>query len=87
MGEREVLNIPRTGDVVLIASSEGVFMRDDLHTSLQTDEQVQPNRSRHSFFNRFVRWRVDLDHAGWQSDLPKQLRQQQKPPIRWLQPH
>ena len=64
------------GDVELINTGDGVFTRDDLHTSLQADEQVQPNRSRHCFFNRFV-WRCfDLDHAGWQSGIPKLRRQQ-----------
>ena len=87
MGERKVFEYPHTGDVVLIDVSDGVFTRDDLYTPLQADEQVQPNRSRHCFFNRFVWWRVELDHAGWQSSIPKHCRQQQKPLIRWLQPH
>ena len=77
----------RMGDVVLIDLDDGVFMRDDLYTPLQADEQVQPNRSRHCFFKRFAWWRVKFEHAGWQSDLPKQHRHLQKPLIRWLQPH
>ena len=65
LGDRSPKSLVTLGDVVLIDTGDDMFIRDDLHISLQADDQGQPNRTCHYFFDRFVRWRFDLDYAGW----------------------
>ena len=36
MGEGRTLNIPRTGDVVLVNTGDGVFTEREFHTSHET---------------------------------------------------